>query len=333
MRDPSGAGGPSVQPVIQQTLPQLPTRAALSDDALHVMLRTIGPAELREPFMQQTVDRILAPEAVVSFPFAQLDLLPAFPPPAGVIFHVARCGSTLVSQLLKQHPGVAVYAEPLPINEILVPPHRAPRAQLVSALRCVGALLARHANGPYVVKCSSWNSLYCDLVTEAFPDTPWILCVRDPLEVAVSLLRDRPGWLRGPAASDPFAGRVDPRRAAGSQEEYVARLLAAYFDSAARLEPARGRIVDYEKLPEAVWSGIASHFGLTLPPEVGQRMAALSRMQAKAPAGTAVPFVQDSEAKRAAASPTLAAAIDDVARPALQRLRAAWSFAQRPRLT
>lgn len=287
------------------------------------MLRTIDPAELREPFMQQTVDRLPGAERIVSIPFEQLDLLPARPRPAGVIFHVARCGSTLVSQLLKQQPGVVIYAEPLPINEILVPPHRVPRAQIVAALRCVGALLARHANGPYIIKCSSWNSLYCDFVTEAFPDAPWILCVRDPLEVAVSLLHDRPGWLRKPGESDPFASRVDPTRVSRSQEEYVAHLLAAYCDAAARLDPARGRVVDYESLPDAVWSTIAPHFGLNPDQEVRQRMALRSRMQSKSPPDKAVPFVQDGAAKRAAASPALDSAITDIARPALDRLRRA----------
>jgi hypothetical protein len=308
-----------------QTTAQLPTRAALSKDALHVMLRTIDPPELRDPFMQQTVDRLPGAERIVSFPFEQLDLLPAFSPPAGVIFHVARCGSTLVSQLLKQQPGVVVYAEPLPINEILVPPHRAPRAQLVAALRCVGALLSRHANAPYIVKCSSWNSLYCNLITEAFPDTTWIMCVRDPLEVAVSLLHERPGWLRAPGESDPFASRIDPARTARSQEEYVARLLAAYFDAAARLNPALGRVVDYEMLPDAVWSTIVPHFGLNPDSKVRQRMALLSRVQSKSPPGKPVPFVQDSAAKRAAASPALVSAITDITRPALQRLHVACS--------
>jgi hypothetical protein len=314
-----------VQPDTLQAPAQLPTRAALSKDALHLMLRTIDPVELREPFMQQTVDRLPGDEQIVSFPFEQLDRLPAYPPPTGVIFHVARCGSTLVSQLLKQQPGVVVYAEPLPINEILVPPHRAPRAQLVSALRCVGALLARHANGPYIIKCTSWNSLYCDLVTEAFLDTTWIMCVRDPLEVAVSLLHERPGWLRGPGESDPFASRIDPTRVSRSPEEYVAHLLAAYCDAAARLDAARGRVVDYERLPDAVWSTVAPHFGLSPDSQVRQRMAVLSRMQSKSAPGKSVPFVQDSAAKRAAASPALESAISEITRPALQRLHVACS--------
>ena len=68
--------------------------------------------------------------------------------PAGIIFHVARCGSTLISQSLKQLGTLAVYAEPQPVNEILVPPHQWPRADMVAAIRALGSAFARHAGGP-----------------------------------------------------------------------------------------------------------------------------------------------------------------------------------------
>jgi hypothetical protein len=103
----------------------------------------------------------------------------------------------------------------------------------------------------------------------------------------------------------------------------VARLLAAYCDAAARLDPARGRLVDYPTLPDAVWSTIAPHFGLTLDPQARTHMELLSRMQSKSSPDKSVPFVEDSAAKRAAASPALARAVTEIARPALDRLRVA----------
>ncbi len=117
--------------------------------------------------------------------------------PVGIIFHVARCGSTLLSQSLKRLDDLVVYAEPQPVNEILAPPHKWPRADLVAALRTLSAAFARHARRPYVLKLSSWNTLYCDIVAEAFPDTPWVLSLRDPVEVGVSLLASPPGWFAG----------------------------------------------------------------------------------------------------------------------------------------
>ena len=108
-------------------------------------------------------------------------------------------GSTLISQSLKHLDNLVVYAEPQPVNEILVPPHRWPRADLVAALRTLGDAFARHAGRPYVLKLSSWNTLFCDIITEAFPETNWVLNLRDPVEVGVSLQRQPPGWLSGTA--------------------------------------------------------------------------------------------------------------------------------------
>ena len=142
--------------------------------------------------MQETIARIPASETVLHVTRDELRRAASDNAPAGIIFHVARCGSTLISQSLKQLGNLAVYAEPQPVNEILVPPHEWPRADMVAAIRALGSAFARHAGGPYVLKLSSWNTLFCDIVTEAFPETNWVLSLRDPVEVGVSLLRQPP---------------------------------------------------------------------------------------------------------------------------------------------
>lgn len=300
---------------------RLPARAALHPDGLYLALREIGPSELRDAFMQETVARVAAAESVVRIARQDLDRAAPGSAPAGLIFHVARCGSTLISQLLKQHGDCVVYAEPLPFNELLLPPQRWPRALLVGALRSLGEAFARHAGRPYVIKFSSWNTFFCDLLAEAFPDTPWVLSLRDPVEVCVSLVRRPPGWLRnaaGPVAS--FAGLIDPEGAAGSADEYAARLYGAFCESAARLGPQRGRLVTYETLPGAVWERVAPHFSLVSSAEQRQRMADAARYDAKAPPGKAAAFVGDASGKQAAASDVLRRAVDTFARPPLARL-------------
>src|SRR5262249_27649676 len=153
----------------------------------------------------------------------------------------------------------AVYSEPLAINEVIVPPHRASRAELVAALRSLGGFFAAHARRPYVLKLTSWNTLFCDLLAEAFPQTPWALCVRDPLAVCVSLMNQRPGWLRGDFG-ELFTGLVDPARQSASDEERVARVYAGFCEAIGRLDAARGLLVPYETLPAAVWNHLAPHF-------------------------------------------------------------------------
>ena len=299
----------------------LPVRAALHPEGLFLALRDIAPLELRDPFMQETVARISAPERVVQVARRDCAAEAAGGAPAGIIFHVARAGSTLVSQMLKEAGGLVAYSEPLPFNELLLPPQRWPRTELVAALGALGGAFARHAQKPYVLKLTSWNTYFCDLLAEAFPATPWILCVRDPVEVGVSLVGQLSGWLRGEdEASRQLLAVVDPGAPASTLEERVAHAYGAVCDAACRLAPARGRLVAYDTLPAAVWDVIAPHFGLAVDAAGRERMAGAARGNAKAPLAKPAAFSSDSAKKQSAASPALRAAVEVFARPNLIRL-------------
>ena len=304
----------------------LPARAALHPTGLYFSLREIPPAELQDPFMQETIARIPARKSVVQVAREDVGRGTAGTGPAGIVFHVSRCGSTLVSQLLKQHVGLVVYAEPLPVNEILLPPAKWPRAEVVAALRSLGGAFTRHARKPWVLKLTSWNTLACDLVAEAFPSTPWVLCLRDPLEVGVSLLRQPAGWIwdgDGPAA--PFARLIDPADASRSREEYVARAFGALCAAAAALDPARGALVDYASLPSAIWERVAPHFAQRVDAALRARMQDAAKMDSKAPVGRPAKFTADGEPKREAATEALKHAVDEFARPPLEALRRRYS--------
>jgi len=299
----------------------LPSRAVLRPDGLYLALREIGPAELRDAFMQETIVRVPAAESFVHVARGDVGKAAPATAPAGLIFHVARCGSTLLSQLLKTNDNLVVYAEPLPVNEILLPPHPWPRHELVAALRSLGDAFARHARKPYVLKFSSWNTLFCDLVAEAFPASPWVFSLRDPVEVGVSLLSQPAGWMRdadGPAGE--LRRYVDPEGTAQSPEEFVARLYGAFCTAASRLDAGRGRLVHYETLPAAVWEVVAPHFSLSIDDRQRDRMAQAALIDAKAPVGKVVEFAGDAATKQAAASARLRQAVDAFARPPLQRL-------------
>jgi hypothetical protein len=298
----------------------LPVRAGLAPTGLYLALRQIGRDELQDAFMQETIARVPAQERIVHVAREGGRLAPATAP-AGIVFHVARCGSTLISQSLKRLDGLVVYAEPQPVNEILAPPHLWPRAELVAALRALGAAFARHARGRYVLKLSSWNTLYCDIVAEAFPDTPWVLSFRDPIEVGVSLVASPPGWFQGTAeAARGLAARIDPDHASQSREEFVARVYGAFCAAAAGLDASRGRLVAYESLPAAVWDIVAPHFSLMVDASQQERIAEGARRHAKAAIATVTEFKSDIASKQSAASAELRRAIDSLARPQLERL-------------
>jgi hypothetical protein len=299
----------------------LPVRAALQPTGLYLELREIGPEQLHDPFMQETVQRVPARQSIIQILKEDLGKGSPNSTPAGLIFHVGRCGSTLASQLLKHHEQVVVYSESIAVNEILVPPRKWDRAELVGALRSLAAMLAQHARKPYVLKLSSWNTLNCDIVCDAFPSTPWALCIRDPLEVCVSLLQQRPGWLRDAGSpSHLFAAMVDPEQTCRTPEDYLARLFAAYCRAVGNLDTRRGKLVPYDTLPEAVWNTLAPHFGLSVDDQAKSLMSDASRTYSKSRVGSSIVFVPDGTRKRAAASPELRLAVDTYARPELERL-------------
>jgi hypothetical protein len=301
-----------------QSRPGLPTRAALHPDGLYLVLKDIGVEELQDPFMQHTVRRLEAREDVTLVETGKLGIVDLAAAPAGIIFHVGRCGSTVLSQALKQLE-LAVYSEPLPINELLSPPAGA-RRDVTLALRSLGAAFAAHANGPYVFKLSSWSTLFADVIAEAFPDSPWVFSVRDPVEVGEALLRDPPPWFVGdsPPALH-LAGIVDPAAKSASKEEFFARLYAAFCDTIASLDASRGLLVRYEDLAASL-QRVAEHFGVRPDAAQLERMFASASRYAKAPPQQQISFTPDAVVKQAAASPELHAAIDALARPPLARV-------------
>ena len=299
----------------------LPVRAALHPTGMYLALRPIGPEELRDAFMQETIARSNAADVIVHVSNDDLGSGGLDTAPVGLIFHVARCGSTLISQSLRKIDGLVVYAEPQPVNELLLPPHNWPRPQLVAGLRSLGAAFARHAREPYLLKLTSWNTLYCDLLAEAFPATPWVLAMRDPVEVGVSLLARPPGWFGDATdAARQLCRVVDPAGEATSTEEFIARVYGAFCAAAVRLDASRGRLVRYEALPAAVWDVVAPHFGLSIEAEQRDSITRSALSDAKAPIGRPSNFLPDAAAKQAAASVELRAAIDKWTRPHLERL-------------
>ncbi len=307
-------------PMQRQHSAGLPTRAALHPNGLYLVLKDVDAAALQDPFLFQTVRRMeTAAETLVCVETGKLGQVDPSAAPAGIIFHVGRCGSTVLSQALKQLDDVAVYSEPLAINELLSPPAGS-RQDVTLALRSLGAAFADHAGASYVLKLSSWNTLFCDVIAEAFPRTPWVFNVRDPVEVGEALLRDPPPWFGGD--SEParhLAGIFDPDARSASKPESFARLYAAFCDTIMRLDASRGRLARYEHIADAL-GDVAQHFGMAPGAAAAKRMLESTQHYAKAPLAKPIPYLPDAAPKRRAASPELRAAVDAIARPALQRV-------------
>lgn len=218
-------------------------------------------------------------------------------PPAGLVFHMSRCGSTLVSRMLGALDGtrrVSSFSEPELIEEAVAT--RDP-----SCLRRAAAALGR-GNDRYFLKLDPHHIHDLPLFLETFPTTPWVFLHRHPLEVLASHAR-MPG-------RHTLPGGVSPERVGLSAEdlgttrprEWAARVMGNLMDAAASNRDHLGIYVNYEELPGAVESRVFPHFGIVPDREELARVRAAAAVDAKSPG---VPFRADSDSKRAEADDEL----------------------------
>jgi hypothetical protein len=220
--------------------------------------------------------------------------------PAGLVFHMSRCGSTLVAQMLAAVAENRVISEPPAVDHVL---HHRDSARLRTIVGALGQ--PAEAETRYFLKLDCWHIRDYELIREAFPNTPAVFLYRDPLEVIVSQMRNPGEWTSSYG--------VD-------REACIAELLGEMMQAALRHSDSL-RLVEYTALPDAVFG----MFGLEWTPAQMERMRHAARLDAKTPA---LEFQSDSAAKRSAASDRVRAAAAKVA-PLFERLRSA-TQASRP---
>jgi hypothetical protein len=305
----------------------LPTALVPAPGQLAIDWVHFGDAPLHDSFFEDSLRRARRrPINALLKVCTPLGILGKLPPadtttaPDGLIFHMSRCGSTLVSQMLAALPGGIVVSEAPPLDTIVQMTHSHPEAPLdqrVALLRGMAAALGRDRVGNrrhYVIKTDSWHSLALPLFRAAFPDTPWVFLFRDPTEVMVSQMRMRGSQTVPGTELDPVFAIPDPLSL--SAEDYIARVLNRVTQAAVdHAEIGGGLFVDYADLPDAVERRILPHFGISPDPEALAAMRAAATRDAKSPSFT---FEPDAEDKRRSAGDAVRTAseayLDDVHR-------------------
>lgn len=293
----------------------------------------LGERTFREPFFEHTISAHLRdPYYRTSRKRTSLgelvELAHARPglPLGGMIFHMSRCGSTLVSRVLAADPANLVLAEAPPLDELLVVSGGSPEDERAALLRAMVAALGQPRSGGErrcFLKLDSWHIHELPLFRRAFPDVPWIFVYREPVEVMVSHQRLR-GMQMVPGQIPPARLRLDPSAAGPpfNLDLYCARVLGAFCASAAQYVPAYGGLsINYSQLPDALWTTVLPRFGLQVTAEEREALALELQYHAKYPAH---PFQPDSADKRGCASPEQIALADAHVGPAyaeLERLR------------
>ncbi len=308
-----------------------PFRAAFHGPEMLVDWCHLHGRRATEPFFHATVAEAMRHPFNLAFqqrtPIEALAELPPGLPVAGFVFHMSRCGSTLITQALAAFESNIVVSEAAPLRSVLRA-HGVGRASPDAVSGWLKGLVNAYAQQRFsyearlVVKFMAADVLDIALVRNAFPDVPWIFVTRDPAEILASQAAS--------AGVDLLPGQVAASRlgltgAVETMEEtaYRAHVLAALAQAALDAHASgRGIILDHSELPSALWTKVAAHFGLHPHPAALDLMQAVSRRHSKRPAE---PFVLDRDPNRAAAAPfrAIANTIIGPRMAALAALRAA----------
>ncbi len=264
---------------------------------------------LREPFFDDQVQRCLRQPFNRLFryttPIARLpDWLEAnhHLQPDGFIFHMSRCGSTLVSQMLGALPDSIVISEAGPIDTVVDSKRIRPDlSDDERALRGCDGWSARSDRPGAVANDSSCSNsmprhtLDLPLFRRAFPTVPWIFLYRDPMEVLVSHMR-QPGIHMVPALIKAERFGLEPSVSRRTPAAYRAQVLARICEPMVQQEALDGGLlINYRQLPTAVSTSIMPHFGITADTHEQAILAEAASRNAKMPG---LAFVADSTAKQ-----------------------------------
>lgn len=293
-----------------------------------------------DPFFEQTVALCLQHPFNLLFrpqtPVELLGELAAQRPglaPDGFIFHLSRCGSTVIARMLGALPQNVVISEAQTIDSILRARFYNPAVtneQQIDWLRWLVSVLGQRRTGVeqhYFIKFDGWHTFALPLIRRAFPNVPCVFIYREPLAVLVSHGRQVTSWMM-PGHLPPQLLGLDMNSVLSlTLEEYCARMLAQICATAS--EQARAwplLLVNHDELPDVVTDKLLDHFGIAYTPAELDSMRAPTAFHAKLPD---VPYVDDKKEKCDAASAEVRRLAEQLVGPCYEELEALRRAAER----
>lgn len=211
-------------------------------------------------------------------------------PPDAFIFHVSRCGSTLLSQMLSTRTDkyIAVSEPPL-LDDILRLRYKIPEipeAEIEQAF-CAGiSALGRKRLGTeqhFVIKTDAWHLFFYPVIRRLYPDTPFIMLYRNPEEVYYSHQKQS-GYHTVPGHLEPEMTGV-----AINEDEYglpwFAAVLGRYFETMADIADIDNQsvLLNYNQGITGMIAVLEQVLGEPFPEAVLTGMLERSKFHAKSP--------------------------------------------------
>ena len=319
---------------VQNRIPKGWLPADLKTNSPSVTWMEFGSVPLAQPFFEDTVVKLRHGFPPAKEMNTDMEAILATAnelstvTPAGLIFHVSRCGSTLMSNALRLAENTIVVSEADPITKLFVP--YAPstvaypldqwvplRAKLLESLATIFAHYRTGRKERLIIKFTSWNIISWRVIRSIWPDVPCLVLTRDPIEVMISNLSS--GWMKLKTylldSGEPVT-QMD-------EVEYCARIIGKLCESGVELCDDNCRVLDYEHINAATIRGVAGFFGTQLPD--GDRLDRLLRVDAKDPRQRRS-FKEDRQQKQQSATESMRQAVRQWASEPYAQLRARESW-------
>lgn len=243
--------------------------------------RYFGDKRFVEPFFHDTLSSLAETDRMSLHTAGKPPTLNDTLAPTAFIFHVSRCGSTLLTQMFASLPECIVMSEPPIIDSILLRHYQSPSpTETAARLRDAVAALGQRRfprEGHLLVKLDSWHIRSLPLFRQAFPATPFLFLYRRPKEILASHGRQR-GRQMVPGLVDAAMPAFEfPMPEPHDLDSHCAALLRHFFSAACRhaddLIP-----INYDQLPQIVWREMLGYFAIRpTPSDLASLMAAAGR--------------------------------------------------------
>ena len=256
-----------------------------------------------EPFHDQYIERcrgqllnqLITPKTSIK-PLIEGQVATAPFQPAGFIFHLSRCGSTLVSGCLAELDNTCVLSESPLLTEFLlddsldekIKQHLLPQFIYLQSITSPG----RHN---IIIKWNAWDIFFWPLIRSLYPQVPTLFLVRNPVEILASHQRSAGRHMAG----DKSLVRLIPVFSSLDAEESMLDLrihvLKQLLDKMLRIDEFSVIVEDYAQLEPKKIIDIACFFNGVVKTEESERIARRTGVHSKE---LHRPFSGDSRRKR-----------------------------------
>jgi len=216
----------------------IPYRLMQDNDQALCRWLYVGEKEFTEPFFDSTIGicQQASQNSQLKRSVSDADALKQWKvhtnpvEPGALIFHVSRCGSTLVSQLLASSKENIVLSEVPFFDELLMGKSGIDINLPDTALLSAAIAFHTHQRHPeqqrFFIKTDSWHMFYYNEYRELFPALPLILLYREPAAVIRSQKKN-PGMhaVQGLSPARLFGIKDGP----ATREEYMGAVLEKYY--------------------------------------------------------------------------------------------------------